>query len=157
MPASDVRRAHSTRRDRQAEQVRNGGGRKTLRKAVTFLNRLMRKATLPEIAHLLPRVPLAPPGPVDRSPKIDWTALPPSFIASLEALMSATISTPELQAEIADARLEAGEDREVVMAEFEARRGRDIGNSSTARGYRAAVAWLVKSALADGVLAGDIS
>ena len=127
--------------------------RKALRKAVSFLNRLIaERETLPEIAHLLPRTPLAAPGPVDRSPKIDWDALPVSFLTSMEALMSATVSTPEMQADFASARIEAGEDRDAVMADFEARRCRAVGNSSTAReGYRAAIAWLVKSALADGV------
>lgn len=133
--------------------------RKTLRKAVRFINRLVaERATLPEIAHLLPRAPLAPPGPVDRSPKIDWSVLPASFLDSMEALMSATISTPEMQAELAEARIDAGDDRDMVIAEFEARRGRKVGNSSTAlEGYRAAIAWLVKSALADGVPAGTLA
>lgn len=124
--------------------------RKSLRKAVAFLDGLANlSAELPELAGFLPSAPLAPPAGSSRARRIDWQALPAAFRASFEAAADACLADGEDLAEELLARIEAGEDPDIVMTEADMRASRDLArvNKPTAarEGYRQAVAWLVRT------------
>ena len=126
--------------------------REALRRAVALMNRLIagRDAHAP-ISALLPEHPLDAPAPVDRRPPVRLKALSGPFQASLEALIRATLATPKTQAADARARIDAGEDRDAVIADFNAARSRAIGNTATARnGYACAIRWLLGALAAAG-------
>lgn len=124
--------------------------RKGLRKAVAFLEELRRLTNvLPELRDFLPPEALMPPAGASRARKMDWAALPEAFRASFEAAADACLAGLDDHAEALLARIEAGEDPEIVMAEADAmadRKTRDLGKPTAARTrYREAVSWLVRS------------
>jgi hypothetical protein len=127
--------------------------RKSVRKAVHRLNDLIAaRAEHPAIAPLLPAAPLHPPVGTGRASRIVWETLPPAFRASIEAVLDRATETPAGQAEEARARIDAGEDPDVVIADFNAaKNGRPIRNRNTARaGYRNALIWVTRAAIERG-------
>jgi integrase len=142
--------------ERIAREV-DSGRRDTLRNAIRLLERL-REERVNEIAHLLPEAPLAVPVGVARLRKLDWSAFPASFCASVERTLDAAISTVDCQADEIIERLLAGENVEDLREEFNKRTGRPIGNSAASRkGLREAIAWLVHAFLADGGRTEDLT
>lgn len=124
--------------------------RKGLRKSVAFLNELRRMTNeLPELRTFLPAETLDPPTGSSRARQLNWAALPAAFRASFDAAADACLTGTDDHAEAFLARLEAGEDPEVVMAEADAmanKDSRDLGKPTAARvRYREAVSWLVRS------------
>lgn len=127
--------------------------REALRRAVELMNRLIAERDAhAQIAALLPATPLDAPAPVDRRPPVRLKTLSAPFQASLEGLIRETLATPKDQAAVVRARIDAGEDRVAVIADFNATaRSRSIGNTSAARkGYEGALRWLLGSLAAAG-------
>jgi integrase len=136
--------------------------RKTLRKAIRFLNRLIRdREAIAEIASLLSEHPVPLPTPVGRVRRILWDSLPVAFRSSVEAAFASTLAGPDEWVEDAYARIAAGEDAVLVMAELNAdapKRRRPPRNRAAAlSGYRAAVVWLVRAAEETGLAAKDLA
>ena len=131
----------------------DGTKRKSLRKAVARLNKLIAVADQhPMIAGMLPAAPLLQPAAADRGRRILWNTLPPAFVASVEALLERATETPEAQAREARRRIAAGEDRATVLAEFESQRTREMGNRAAAHAnYRNAIAWVLRGQLDRGL------
>lgn len=125
--------------------------RRTLRRSVVLLERL-RAIAFPELAGLLPAVPLSPPRGVDRAEKLDWNALPEAFSASVDAVVGKTLATVEHQGAEARRRIAAGEDADVVLAEFNAATVREVTNPIAAEAsYRGAITWLVRLSIDAGM------
>src|SRR5690606_31907225 len=81
-----------------------------------------------------------------------WKTLPAAFRASVDALLERTTETPESQAREARRRIEAGEDRAVVLSDFETQRTRAMKNRAAAHaGYRHAIAWLLRAHIERGL------
>jgi integrase len=131
----------------------DGAKRKSLRKAVARINKLIEAApSHPAIVPMLPTSPLHPPAPADRAMRIVWSTLPAAFRASVDALLERATETPESQAQEARRRIAAGEDRAAVLAEFETQRTREMKNRAAAHaGYRNAVAWLLRAEIERGL------
>lgn len=124
--------------------------RKGLRKAISFLNSLSQLAIdLPELRPFLPSLPLAPPAGSSWARRMDWGALPESFRLSFERAADSCLADEATFAETLLARIEAGEDPEVVMAAADAQAttaAHGVGKPSAAREqYRIAVTWLVRA------------
>lgn len=128
------------------------GKREWVRRGVAAMNRLIAdRNAQPGIRHLLPSAPLTPPAPVDRRPAIFRNTLAPTFRASVEALFSRTLATPEHQAAKVRERAAAGEDPVALIAVFNAERTRTVTNSTTAtEGYWRAITWLLGALQAEG-------
>lgn len=124
--------------------------RKGLRKAILFLNSLIRLTNeLPELSPFLPQTQLAPPAGSSAARRIDWAALPAPFQASFEAAADACLANEGDLAEQMLARIEADEDPEAIMAEADARavamQG-GVGKPTAAREqYRQSITWLVRA------------
>jgi integrase len=136
--------------------------RKTLRKAIRFLNRLIEeREAYPGIADLLPDHSVPMPAPVGRGRRILWGSLPAAFRDSAAAAFAHTLAGPDEWVEEAYARIAAGEDATLVMAELNAeapKRRRPPRNRAAAlSGYRGAVAWLVRAAEETGLAAKDLA
>ncbi len=127
--------------------------RKSLRKAIARINKLIDVADQhPAITGMLPAAPLQQPATADRARRIVWNTLPPAFRASVAELLERTTETPEAQAAEARRRIAAGEDRALVLAEFESMRSREMGNRAAAHaGYRDAIAWVLRGQLDRGL------
>ena len=142
--------------ERIAREV-NADKRKVLRRAVVLLEQL-RCERDGEIAHLLPRIALAPPQGVERLARIAWASLPERFRTSAERVIETALSTYQDQATEARRRLAAGEDPDAIRAAFNAAPVKHIGNrEASRRGYRGAIAWLVHARLADGGRIEDLA
>ena len=123
--------------------------RKGLRKTVVFLNTLARLTNeIPELRGFLPAVQLDPPAGSSWARRMAWNDLPAAFRASFYAAADACVAGEEDLAEQMLARIEAGEDPEIVMAEADERGTQDesgVGKPTAAREqYRLAVTWLVR-------------
>ena len=116
--------------------------RKALRKAVALLNSL--RAVSDEIPALSPYLPqdfLAPPAASSRARSMQWRALPSTFRRSFEMAADACLAGPDQYAETLLARIESGEDPELVVAEGDAVAGligRPVGKPDNARN---SIAW----------------
>ncbi|MGI3167270.1 hypothetical protein [Pseudooceanicola sp. 200-1SW] len=135
--------------DRIGREV-SAEGRKSLRKAVVFVNELKGASHAPAaIQEFLPGGSLVPPVGSSRARRIDWTTLPKPFRISFEALADACLAGSEDMADKLLARIEAGEDPKMVTAEADIRasqEGREVGKPTVARNaYRQAVTWLVRA------------
>jgi integrase len=124
--------------------------RKALRKAVSFLNSLRAVSEkIPALSPYLPQDSLAPPVGSSRARSMDWDALPPTFRRSFEMAADACLAGPDQYAEMLLARIESGEDPELVIAEGNAAAGligRPVGKADNARNqYRQSIIWLVRS------------
>ncbi|MHA6327092.1 hypothetical protein [Roseivivax sp. CAU 1753] len=124
--------------------------RKGLRKTIVFLNGLTRLTNeIPELREFLPAAQLVPPASSSWARRMDWNALPDAFRASFEAAADACVAGEDDFAEKMLARIEAGEDPEIVMAEADERGSEDanrVGKPTAAREqYRLAVTWLVRA------------
>lgn len=124
--------------------------RRSLRKAVLFLNSLEhRSAAVPGILKFLPSIKLRVPAGSGRARKVEWIELPEAFRNSFDALVDASLAGSEDLADRMLARIEAGEDPELVMSEADAlalEKTRSIGKPTAARkGYREAISWLVRA------------
>ena len=127
--------------------------RKSLRKSVARLNRLIAVADRhPAMAGMLPDAHLKNPEAADRARRIEWKTLPEAFRASVDAVLAHATETPESQADEARRRIAAGEDRAVVLADFENQRTREMGNRAAAHAtYRGAIAWVLRARLDRGL------
>jgi hypothetical protein len=78
--------------------------------------------------------------------------LPVHYRASIEVALTRATETPADQATVARARIDAGDDPDTVIADFNAQKnGRPIGNRNTAKaGYRDALIWVTRAALDRG-------
>ncbi|MBR9823989.1 MAG: hypothetical protein GYB51_23655 [Rhodobacteraceae bacterium] len=135
--------------DRIGREI-SADGRKSLRKTVAFVNELKGVSNaLPAIREFLPDADLIPPAGSARARRIDWGGLPEPFRASFEALADDCLVDSGDLADRMLARIEAGEDPEVVAAEADIQalqEGREVGKPTAARnGYRQAVTWLVRA------------
>lgn len=124
--------------------------RKGLRKTVGFLNSLAGLTDeIPQLREFLPSEPLAPPAGSSWARRMDWEALPTAFRSSFETAADACLAGNDDLAEQMLARIEAGEDPEMVMAEADAlgiAKASSVGKPTAAREqYQRAVAWLVRS------------
>jgi hypothetical protein len=124
--------------------------RKGLRKTVAFLEELRRLTNeLPELQGFLPSAPLTAPSGSSRARKLDWAALPEAFRTSFEVAADTCLMEAGDHAAAFLARIEAGEDPELVMAEADTMadsKDRGLGKPTAARRrYREAVSWLVRS------------
>ncbi len=127
--------------------------RKSLRKSVARLNRLIAVADRhPAMAGMLPDAHLKNPEAADRARRIEWETLPEAFRTSVDTLLARATETPESQADEARRRIAAGEDRAVVLADFENQRTREMGNRAAAHAtYRGAIAWVLRARLDRGL------
>ena len=128
----------------------SAGKRKSLRKAVRFLNELMRLDNeIPALRDYLPADPFASPAGSSRARAMDWQSLPGTFRTSFDAAADACLSDADDSADRFLARIEAGEDPEAVMAEADqqANTTRAGLNKPTAarEHYRQGVSWLVRA------------
>ena len=128
----------------------SSGKRKILRKAVRFLNELMRLDNeIPELRDYLPSEPLASPAGSSRARAMDWQALPDSFRTSFDEAADACLCDADDAADGFLERIEAGEDPETVLAEA------DLHGSKTRVGlnkptaarehYRQGISWLARA------------
>ena len=140
-------------RDATAEQgaavVREApsGKRKSIRKALGFLERLRLEADdLPaEVRMILPAVSVAP-FPARR--EAHWPDLPEGLRAAAEAVFDAVLADPSVVVEEALARIRAGEDPQAVAAEVNRGRAKGSANPTVWRqSHRGAVAWLYRAAM----------
>lgn len=125
--------------------------RKSIRKAISFLNRLVSEfSTDPEIAALLPPEPFDMPQGSDRARSIAWDSLPENLRESCERVMGSAVAGPKELVELARARIKNGEDPEAVMVELNetAPTSRKAPNNPDAAksGYRTAITWLLRAA-----------
>lgn len=124
--------------------------RKGLRKTVGFLNSLAGLPDeIPQLREFLPSEPLAPPVGASWARRMDWEVLPAPLRSSFETAADACLAGNDDLAEQMLARIEAGEDPEMVMAEADAlgvAKASSVGKPTAARKqYQSAVAWLVRS------------
>ena len=92
--------------------------RKSINKGIKLINQLITlQNILPEVRDLLPSVGFKVPGSPDRARRILWSWLPKALRANIEAAFQQTLAKPEDRAAQVKARLMAGEDPEVVLAE----------------------------------------
>ncbi|ETW11242.1 hypothetical protein ATO8_18100 [Roseivivax marinus] len=124
--------------------------RKTLRRSITLLNRLVGEFGGHEkIADLLPPSPLPVPrsGAIVR--RIIWSSLPPAFRADAEDVMRRALVRPEDRVAIARARIDAGDDARSVLRDLDvdaAKWTRVPANAATAyAGWRGAITWLIRA------------
>ncbi len=131
----------------------NGGKRKSLRQAVSRMNKLIAVAAEhPAIAQMLPAARLQNPAPADRAMRIVWETLPLVFQASVDRLLLRSTETPEFQAQEARRRIAAGEDRAAVLADFGNKRTREMKNRKAAHaGYRSAITWVLRAQIERGL------
>lgn len=125
--------------------------RKSIRKAISFLNRLVEDFSAdPEITGLLPSIIFDMPRGSDRARSIAWGSLPEDLRASCERIMDAAVACPKQLVELARTRIKNGEDPEAVIAELNetASTSRKApGNPDAAKsGYRTAITWLLRAA-----------
>jgi integrase len=128
----------------------SSGKRKSLRKAVSFINELIRLDNeIPGLRGYLPLEKLMPPAGSSRARPIDWQELPDIFRTSFDLAADACLSDDEDAADRFLQRIEAGEDPETVMAEadLQASMSRASLNKPTAaRGhYRNGIIWLTRA------------
>ncbi|MBW6419643.1 site-specific integrase [Celeribacter sp. PS-C1] len=125
--------------------------RKSIRKAITFLNRLTEDYSgNPDLAGVLPAERFDLPASPDRARAIAWDSLPAALRASAEAAMSAAVAGPMALVEQARTRIRNGEDAKTVMAELnetasmarKAPQNPDAAKSS----YHSAITWLFRAA-----------
>ena len=121
--------------------------RRSLRNAVRFLNSLVRLTNeIPALRAFLPAIQLAPPAGSSWARRMDWDVLPEAFRASFDTAAAACVAGEADFAEAMLARIEAGEDPELVMSEADARQASRVGKPTGALGgYKQAVAWLVRA------------
>ncbi|ETW10832.1 hypothetical protein ATO8_20294 [Roseivivax marinus] len=123
------------------------GKRRSYRNALAFIDTLRATAASlpPEIAACLPMESLKMPGS-DRP--VRWPDLPAELRASAEAVFDQLLQHTSLQAQSALDRIRAGEDPEVVKADVNAQRAKDVSNSAKWReSQRGHVSWLYRGAL----------
>lgn len=125
--------------------------RKSLRKSIGFLNRLIREREAhPEIADQLPGAPVGAPAAKARGRRILWESLPAPFRASADRAFAATVAGPADKVDDARVRINAGEDPVSVFAELNETaaeiRKPPRNRASAIAGYQSAVSWLVRAA-----------
>ena len=128
------------------------GKRKSIRKALRFLERLRLEADdlPPEIRAVLPTASVVPPPARGRT---RWCDLPASLRAEADTMLDAMLADPGMVVDDALARIRAGEDAQAVAAEVNAGRTKESGNPTLWRqGHQGAITWLHRAALrrADG-------
>ncbi|WP_281969209.1 hypothetical protein [Roseovarius nanhaiticus] len=126
------------------------GKRRSFGSALTFVDCLKADASgLPaEVAACLPRMTLRVASP---DKPVRWPDLPPSLRSSASAIFDALLMQTTAQADAALARVKAGEDPEIVAAEVNAARSKDVSNPAKWReGQQGHVSWLYRGALRRG-------
>ena len=126
------------------------GKRRSFTSALSFVDRLNADASglPPEVAACLPRESLRLPNP---EKPVFWPDLPAPLRRSATEVFETLLMQTSAQADVALARIKAGEDPELVAMDVNAARSKDVSNSD--KWYEAQqghVSWLYRGALRRG-------